>query len=337
MQDKDILVSRRYSAPPGRVFTEAARALTDLGYTVVTRDSGATEGLLQAAARFTWDDCVTPDVAAASKHPGVVVFAGTRTERDSTEFRVGAHTLTKVPNVLVRGERMNADLIVKMCAIISVTARVDTLLGEHGPAPPPPAESLALAPAAVPAPGTSAYQHLVQRLRGGDTLVDYTALRMAYAKTPQYEPYPVRWEANQAMFAALERRKFAEVRSIADSILSTNYVDPDAHLGAMAAAYSLGDSARGAFHAAVYRGLIASIGKRSGRTPDSAIIVLSIPEEYALLRALGLERTTVAGVQCGRSFCDQIEVTSRETGKRSVLYFDVSIPLAWGANRFRRR
>jgi hypothetical protein len=183
----------------------------------------------------------------------------------------------------------------------------------------------------------AAYDDLVSRLRSGDTLVDSTAARMAYAITPQYQPYPVQWEGNQAMFAALERRKYAEVRRLSDSILTTNYVDADAHLGAVAAAFSLGDSTRGQFHGAVYRGLIRSIGARSGRTLDSAIVVIALQEEYALLRARGLERTTVAMFQCGRSLCDQMEVIDRRSRTKSILYFDISIPQAWGAKHLPRQ
>ena len=330
MEDKGISVERRFSAPHERVFTAASRALTDRGYVVVRRYLGATDRLLQAAPRLTWDDCVSADVVAVSKHPGVLVFVITRAEGDSTLLRVGAETLTKVPNVVVRGSPMNADIIVKMCAILSLTARVDTLLGEPGLAP------LAAESSAVAAADTMEYHHLLARLRGGDTLVDYGALRMAYTRTPRYAPYPVNLEAHDAMLSALERRRLAQVRAIADSILTTNYVDADAHFSAMGAAYWEGDSTRGRFHGAIYRGLIASIHSRSGRTPDSAIVVLSIPEEYALLRALRLEMVTVSGMQCGPNLCDRVEATSL-TGKRSVLYFDVGIPQTWAMRALRRR
>jgi hypothetical protein len=107
-------------------------------------------------------------------------------------------------------------------------------------------------------------------------------------------------------------------------------------LGAMAAAYSAGDSARGQFHGAVYRGLIRSIGSRSGRTLDSAMVVITLHEEYALLRARGLEPTAVAHLHCGRTLCDQMEVIDRKSRVMSTLYFDVSIPQAWGEKHLRQ-
>lgn len=333
LADKGILVEKRYAASVARVDSAAARALLDLGYTIA-RDSGDGNRYVQAAPRATWDDCVKAEIRAASQHPIVVVFVVTNRDGDSTESSVGAHTRRRVPDVTVSGKQTNADLIVKMCAIISVSARMDTLLGAPEPIPPAVA-AVSDSAQSIPAAESFAYDALVTRLRAGDTLVDYTAARMAYAKTPQYKPYPVRWEGNQAMFDALERQKYAELRRLSDSILSTNYVDPDAHLGAMAAAFILGDSARGHFHGAVFRGLIRSIGARSGRTLDSAIIVITLQEEYALLRFRGLERTTVATLQCGRSLCDQMEVIDRKSRTKSTLYFDISIPQAWAAKHLR--
>jgi hypothetical protein len=333
MQDDGMVGERRYASSRDSVLSAAARAFTELGYSGVTRDSEATEGLIQTEPRFTWDECVPADVAAASKHPGVFVYAGTRRKGDSTLFRVGVETLTKVPDVVVRGTSMNADGLVKVCAIRSLIGRVDSLLGEL----PRAREASAVAQTSIAAPDTTEYHQLVTRLQGGDTLVDYTALRMAYTRTAEYEPYPVRWDANHAMLEALEDRRFADAQATANMILTTNYVDADAHLSAMAAAYSQGDSARGRFHGAVYRGLIASIHNRSGSTPDSAIVVLSIPEEYALLRALGLERTTVAGMQCGPNLCVRMDVRSRKTREKSVLYFDVGIPQAWAIKLLERR
>jgi hypothetical protein len=106
--------------------------------------------------------------------------------------------------VVVEGKRVNAHVVVKMCAIGAVVARMDTLLGALDP--------LAAADDstdAARAAESAVYDHLVSQLRAGDTVVDYTALRMAYTKTANYKPYPVRWEGNHAMLAALERRHFA--------------------------------------------------------------------------------------------------------------------------------
>ena len=325
--EKRIIVKTLYGASMSRVDSAGVRALIDLGYTVARHDSGDSGWRLHAAPRDTWDDCVRAEIRAASHHPVVELFLATRREGDSTAAIVGAITRLRVPDVVVEGKRVNAHVVVKMCAIAAVVARMDTLLDAPGRL----AAADDSAERAGAAESAAAYDHLVSQLRSGDTLADYTALRMAYTKTAYYRPYPVRWQGNHAMFAALERKHFAVVRQLADSILSTDYADADAHLGAMAAAFNLGDSARGHFHGAVYRGLISSIGTQSGRTLDSAIVVITLQEEYALLRARGLERKWVVFLQCGRALCERMQVIDRKGRTESTLYFDISIPQAWGA------
>jgi hypothetical protein len=324
-----LLAKKRYGASVPRVDSAAWRAFLELGFIVARYYTGGdTNRLVESAPRATWDGCVKAEVRAASEHPGVWVYVISMQDGDSTEARIGAYTVRDVPDVVVDGKPVNADLVVKMCAITAVMARMDTLL--HAPGPVGPDIVLAAdSGQAMPGSEASAYEGLVSRLRAGDTLVDYTVLRMAYAKTPRYKPYPVRWKEHRAMLEALERRRFPEVRALADSILSTNYADADAHLGAMATAYSRGDSAGGRFHGSVYRGLVRSIGSRSGRTIDSAIVVISVHEQYALLRARSLERTRVVIFPCGSSRCDQMEVIDRKSGAKAYLYFDISIPQKW--------
>jgi hypothetical protein len=331
-----LLAKRRYGASVPRVDSAAWRAFLELGYIVARYYTGGdTNRLVHSVPRETWDDCVKPEVRSASQHPGVWVYVISKRDRDSTDVDIGAYTVRDVPDVIVAGKPMNADLVVKMCAITTVIARMDTLIHASGPIGP----DLVVAADSVhtiAAADAPAYDGLVGRLRAGDTLIDYTALRLAYANTPRYKPYPVRWDEHLALLEALERRRFAEVRALAESILSSNYADADAHLGAMAAAYSRGDSARGQFHGAVYRGLIRSIGSRSGRTVDSAIVVISIHEQYALLRARGLERIRVVIFPCGRSMCDQIEVVDRKSGAQALVYFDISIPQTWAVKHLRQ-
>ena len=117
MADQAILVKKHYAASVARVDSAAARALIDLGYTI-TRSAGQGNLYVQAAPRATWDDCVGAEMRAASQHPIVKVFGISRQDGDSTESTVAAYNLRRVPDVTVGGKRMNADLVVKMCAII---------------------------------------------------------------------------------------------------------------------------------------------------------------------------------------------------------------------------
>lgn len=49
------------------------------------------------------------------------------------------------------------------------------------------------------------YAILLERVRGGDTDVDFRALRLARAESPEYAPYDQFVESNPAMWEALGR------------------------------------------------------------------------------------------------------------------------------------
>jgi hypothetical protein len=188
---------------------------------------------------------------------------------------------------------------------------------------------------AMPVGDSATYQRLAARLRAGDVAIPFDSLRFGFAATASYDPYGVDGDRRKAMFAALDRGDHRAARAMADSALADSYVDPFAHLVAGIAAGAVDDSAAAAFHGAVFRGLLDSIRERGGRTPDSAMVVISVDEEYALLEALGLRREMQGLGECGGRACDILDVVDRSGGKRT-LYFDVSIPKAWLDRKFRQ-
>jgi hypothetical protein len=133
----------------------------------------------------------------------------------------------------------------------------------------------------------AAFDSLKARLLAGDTAVDYAALRLAYTATPEYDPFahmtdPLRERMMQAHFGAKDPEAS---RVAADSLLRTNYVDIDAHMIVALASAALGDSTRAHFHQIVAQGLLDSITRSgTGTTADTPYEVISIIEEYALLR-----------------------------------------------------
>jgi uncharacterized protein DUF4919 len=197
----------------------------------------------------------------------------------------------------------------------------------------PSAAAAGVAATRLPRP-TGSYDSLLARLRAGDVGIDFLSLRLAYAETPHYAPYDFDTESRRAMFAAATAGNHQKALALADSILATNYVDIEAHLVSAESRQHLGDSAKAAYHGAIVRGLIESMSDyASGQSPDSAIVVINIREEYALLAALGLERETQALTTCGGHPCDMLTAVDRRSGKTRTLYFNVGI--AYGS--FQRR
>jgi hypothetical protein len=181
--------------------------------------------------------------------------------------------------------------------------------------------------AAQNAGAAAAYDSLLARFQAGDTTVA-TALRMAYAATPAYDPYGTDtsgWE--REMFTAFGRKDFPKVREMAELILKHLYVDPDGHMGMAIALREMGDSAGADLHFRLASALIGSIGEGGGRTPDSPMRVIAVSEEYSFLRASGLTRKGQSLSECRGSPCDAMEVTDPKTGETLTLYFDVSLPM----------
>jgi hypothetical protein len=183
----------------------------------------------------------------------------------------------------------------------------------------------------TPLPRTTAsYDSLLARLRAGDLTIDYLSLRLAYAESPQYDPYDFRTDSKTAMRTAFAANDCQKALAIADSILTTKYVDIEGHIVSAECMRRQGEGEKARSHAMIAHGVLESIRTyASGRTPDSAIVVISIDEEYALLAAEGLERTTEALTSCGGHPCDAIEAVDRASGKTRRLYFNVGIPFGW--------
>lgn len=184
-----------------------------------------------------------------------------------------------------------------------------------------------LAAQAAPAQGHAAYDSLRARLAAGDTLIDYQALRFAYAESPGYDPYgSLSGDTRERMLNAYFRQgDAAAARQAADSLLVTTYVDIDAHMIAALTSASLGDTARSRFHASVARGLTASIEQPgTGTSPDAPYELISVAEIDALLRMRGwrLEEQTTA--TCGSAPCERLEVSRPSTGEKQTLYLDLS-------------
>lgn len=96
-------------------------------------------------------------------------------------------------------------------------------------------------------------------------------------------------------------------------------VDIDARFVAAAALTELGRPDDAAEHIRWYRGMIDSIfASGDGKSPATALVVISIAEEYSILHALGLERKEQSLLDGG---IDAIRVADRE-GRELTIYFN---------------
>lgn len=174
------------------------------------------------------------------------------------------------------------------------------------------------------------YYGMLAKLKNNDTNVDFQALRLAYTKTPDYKPYGADNSTKDAAFQALRKKNYAEAVKHAQTVLETNYVDLDVHLLCRIAYGEMGNAERYTFHTSVLQGLVGSLyASGDGTTPEKAIVVISVPEEYFVINANGLKSVKTSTLAANGHDYDRMDVESRKTGEKSTLYFNIDIPRRW--------
>jgi hypothetical protein len=183
-------------------------------------------------------------------------------------------------------------------------------------------------PPQSPPAARSSYADMLDKLKKGDLTVNFRDLRMAYTETKDYSPYGR--PDTRAMFDALRAREFDKALSEAESILSKNYVNLNAHFVAFVAHRESGRAAKADFHKAVFEGLIKSImGPGDGKKVETAWTVISTDEEYVVLNYLGLRPAGQALLHDKGHSYDAMTATDPKTNERVTYYFNIDMPFGW--------
>ena len=86
----------------------------------------------------------------------------------------------------------------------------------------------------------SEYGTLLAELKGGNTQIDYSRLRMSYVDSPERKHAKDVSGAQEEMFAALQTKDYAKALKDAEKVLGGEYVNIDAHMVASIAAKHTG-------------------------------------------------------------------------------------------------
>ena len=76
---------------------------------------------------------------------------------------------------------------------------------------------------------------------------------------------------------------------------------------------------------------IAALAQQSTTSQSKAFEVISVNEEYGLIRSLGLKPTSQALAENKGHSYDVITVIDPQTNKESQLYFNIDKPFKWQA------
>jgi hypothetical protein len=172
------------------------------------------------------------------------------------------------------------------------------------------------------------YSTLLTKVKNGNTNIDFKAFRIAYTQTPLYNPYKV--DDSTQIIRAINEKDYPQMLKYADIILEKNFTDLDAHYASMIAYEKLGDQKRFNFHRTVLFKLLDSIIKSGdGKTPETALQVITIREEYMAMMILQLKQNSRTSKQIGEKSYDVSEVFDAKNNQTYTLYFDISIPFSW--------
>ena len=174
------------------------------------------------------------------------------------------------------------------------------------------------------------YEALLERVKKNDHAIDFKELRLAYTETREYSPYGGDRETRKNMFEALKAKEYDKTLASATAILKSNYLDIMGHFGSFVARRELGQADLAAYHKFVFEGLLNSIrNSGDGKSPDTAFIVISTDEEYALFNYLGLRPQNQSLIKEKDHNYDRMAALDPQTNQTVVYFFNIDKPFNW--------
>ena len=178
------------------------------------------------------------------------------------------------------------------------------------------------------------YDELLAQAKRDSTSVDFQTLRYAYADSDSYDPYNAKeGELRVAMVKAFAEKDCGAAIKNAQAILERNYLYIEAHMIADLCYRRSNELQQAKHHEQMARGLFASItASGNGKTPKTAYVVISVPEEYSVLSMSGLKRTRQALLRLEGHRYDRLTVLNKSGGIEDV-FFNIDRLYAWGMRK----
>jgi hypothetical protein len=181
------------------------------------------------------------------------------------------------------------------------------------------------------------YDILLERVQKQDPAVNFQELRLAYTEAKQYSPYGGDRETRKTMFAALNAKQYAQALASSEKILAANYLDINAHFAAFVANRELGHPEKSDYHKNIFQKLLKSISDSGdGKTMETAFVVISTDEEYALFNFMGMRPTAQALIEDKNHHYDKMTVTDPENNQTLTYYFNIDKPFNWLGNSLKK-
>jgi hypothetical protein len=177
------------------------------------------------------------------------------------------------------------------------------------------------------------YDTLLEKVKQKDPSVNFTELRHAFYESPNYNPYAPMM-SYRPLNAAIAQKNYEEALKIAEGVLAKNFVEINAHIVAEIAYRETGNAEKAAFHKYIVEGLLNSIkASNDGKSKEKAFEVISINEEYGLIRTLGVKPIQQALVEDKGHSYDVITVVDPQTNQQSQIFFNIDKPFKWQSRK----
>lgn len=170
------------------------------------------------------------------------------------------------------------------------------------------------------------YQALLAAAKISAPDVDWGQLRWAYAERPGFQVF-AQTAARRQMLQAANATNCKDALPSAKAVIEEDYVDADAHFIAAYCEETAGDANASKLDREIAVGLVRSIQTGDGLTADAAFTPITVDEEYAVMRALGLKVESQDLAQQGGHSYDVLH-TLNEKGERGAYWFLIDRVLA---------
>lgn len=225
-------------------------------------------------------------------------------------------------------KRTLAATLLLLCTAVGAAAQAPTPSPSQTPTPAPTSTPAAKPSTTPPSEAQQKYEAMLEQAKKGEGSVDYKALRFAYFETPSYSPF-AGMSVYRALWNVLNEENWAEAAKQAEAVLEKNYVDVNAHIVAFVAYRELGNEEKVRHHRRWANGLLDSIkAGGDGKSPETAWHVISVSEEYAVLRSMDLQAVGQSLVNDKGHAYDVLKTVDSQTNASAAFYFNVDKPFS---------
>ena len=169
------------------------------------------------------------------------------------------------------------------------------------------------------------YQQLVERVKAGDSTVDFVELISAASDWELSEKRIVTAPNRDEMAAAFKAKDYKKATQLVEGVLDYEFTNRGLHRAAENAYRNLRDITRAEFHHNVAEKILAALlSTGDGKSPATAYCVQGINEEYVIMDYFGYKVDSQAYLMSGESDYDLLSGVDKKTKKSVGLYFDIS-------------